>query len=548
MEHANHAFCRMMGYEAAEVVRMTAADFLAEQSRSQVGTIADATRTEGIWRGTLVRHRRDGSTFLTSCTVTSLADDAGRITQLVGVERDVTRETELRDQLIHTERLAAAGQLVSGVAHELNNPLQSVVGFTELLLEGETATGNPGRPRAHPVGGEPCGQDCPQPAGVRPALVGGAGARQSVNDLVQSALALRSYELGVANIAIDADYAEDLPQVRVNREEIQQVLLNLLLECRARDEDDIAIAVTCASRRWPATERVVVEVQDDGPGVPQSVAGRIFEPFFSTKEVGQGTGLGLSIALGIIEAHGGTLVLAEASEGACFRLTLPVPPSPKLRQESIAGAARRFQPASLGQRALVADDEEPVRMLLRRLLTRRGFAVDLATDGQMADTLLEQQPVRRRAVRRQDAERRGARALRQHPAAAAGRAGPVRVHQRRHSESPAPPPERLIAGVVAVEALRRTQARQRARSGRRTSPRPAGRRGCTPIAGTDYRFFAAAFVGVFCSTTSFARNLAMASMSATGTVSESGKRIVPLLTSYGARSFLNAATRRAVAG
>jgi PAS domain S-box-containing protein len=134
IEHANDAFCRAIGYKVTDVAQMVADDFLAEQSRSQVGTITDAVRSDGAWRGTLVRRRRDGSTFLTSCTVTSLADDAGRVTQLVGVERDITRETELRNQLIHTERLAAAGQLVSGVAHELNNPLQSVVGFTELLL------------------------------------------------------------------------------------------------------------------------------------------------------------------------------------------------------------------------------------------------------------------------------------------------------------------------------------------------------------------------------------------------------------------------------
>ena len=387
MEHANHAFCRMMGYEAAEVVRMTAADFLAEQSRSQVGTIADATRTEGIWRGTLVRQRRDGSAFLTSCTVTSIADDAGRITQLVGVERDVTHETELRDQLIHTERIAAAGQLVSGVAHELNNPLQAVVGFTELLLEGERR--------------QETREDLEQIlseanraakivrnllAFVRRSSVERASA--GVNDLVKSALALRSYELGVANIRIDADYAEDLPQVRVNREEIQQVLLNLLLNAEhamktVRDRGHLRITTMACDGA------VVVEVQDDGPGVPQSVAGRIFEPFFSTKEVGQGTGLGLSIALGIIEAHGGTLVLAETSEGACFRLTLPGAAAAEVAEESIEAPPEQFHPASLGQRALVADDEEPVRMLLRRLLTRRGFAVDLATDGQMAETLLE---------------------------------------------------------------------------------------------------------------------------------------------------------------
>jgi CheY-like chemotaxis protein len=208
-----------------------------------------------------------------------------------------------------------------------------------------------------------------------------------VNEIVQSAVALRAYEFSVANIEIEADYAGDLPPVRVNREEIQQVLLNLLLNA----EHAMKTAVEPAKlrvRTMTSDAGVVVEFHDNGPGVPAAVAGRIFEPFFSTKEVGQGTGLGLSIALGIAEAHGGTLALADAGRGACFRLTLP---AAELRT---SGEAREVQAATVkvasGQRALVADDEQPVRLLLRRLLTRRGFAVDLAVDGQMAAKLLDQ--------------------------------------------------------------------------------------------------------------------------------------------------------------
>ncbi|MGH9255501.1 MAG: hybrid sensor histidine kinase/response regulator [Vicinamibacterales bacterium] len=386
MEHANQTFCRTIGYESAEVVQMAASDFLAEQSRSQVATITDAARRDGIWRGALVRRRRDGSTFLTSCTVTSLADDAGRVTQLVNVERDVTRETELRDQLIHAERLAAAGQLVSGVAHELNNPLQSVVGFAELLLEGE-------RRKEAREDIEQILSEATRAAKIVQNLL--AFVRRSsvertpasLNALVQSAVALRAYEFGVANIEIDADYSNDVPPVRVNREEIQQVLLNLLLNAehamKANGERG-----RLRVRTMTCDAGVVVEVHDNGPGVPASMAGRIFEPFFSTKEVGQGTGLGLSIALGIVEAHGGTLLLADASQGACFRLTLPA------AEATSAVDAREKLPvpvryALAGQRALVADDEEPVRQLLRRLLTRRGFAVDLAIDGRMAERFLE---------------------------------------------------------------------------------------------------------------------------------------------------------------
>jgi PAS domain S-box-containing protein len=386
MEHANDAFCRALGFKPAEVVQMAAADFLAEQSRSQVETIVEAVRADSIWRGTLVRRRRDGSTFLSSCTVTSLADDTGRVTQLVGVERDVTRETEIREQLIHAERLSAAGQLVSGVAHELNNPLQSVLGFTELLIDGEH------RPDTR-SDLEQIHSEANRAAKIVRNLL--AFVRRSsperssanLNDLVQSAVALRSYEFSVANIELNVKYAHDLPAVMVNREEIQQVLLNLLLNAehamKANQESGRLSVRTTAGETG-----VSVEVHDNGPGVPPAVAGRIFEPFFSTKEVGQGTGLGLSIALGIVEAHGGTLTLAETVEGACFRLTLP---SAEVKQpgEIRAAAPAAARPTMAGQRALVADDEASVRMLLQRLLTRRGFAVDLAADGRAAEQLLE---------------------------------------------------------------------------------------------------------------------------------------------------------------
>ncbi len=386
MEHANDAFCRAMGFKPTEVVQMAAADFLAEQSRSQVDTIIDAVRADAIWRGTLVRRRRDGSTFLSSCTVTSLADDTGRITQLVGVERDITRETELRDQLIHSERLAAAGQLVSGVAHELNNPLQSVVGFAELLLEGEHRLDvRSDLEQIHSEANRAAKIVRNLLAFVRRSPSERVPA--SLNDLVQSAVALRAYEFGVSNIELDVRYAEEVPPVLVNREEIQQVLLNLLLNA----EHAMKTSQGCGQlgiRTMVDEAGVSVEVHDNGPGVPPAMARRIFEPFFSTKDVGQGTGLGLSIALGIVDAHGGTLVLADTAKGACFRLTLPtakVKPPAEARAASAAPAGA----AITGQRALVADDEGPVRMLLQRLLTRRGFAVDLAADGRMAAQLLE---------------------------------------------------------------------------------------------------------------------------------------------------------------
>jgi signal transduction histidine kinase len=130
--------------------------------------------------------------------------------------------------------------------------------------------------------------------------------------------------------------------VLVNREEVQQVVLNLVLNAeqamRSAREGGTLSVTTKLSGDGGA---VVVEVKDDGPGVPAALAGRVFEPFFSTKEVGEGTGLGLSIAMGIAQAHGGSLELIPTSVGACFRLTLPAAEPGESGQEALASAGER---------------------------------------------------------------------------------------------------------------------------------------------------------------------------------------------------------------
>jgi two-component system NtrC family sensor kinase len=317
----------------------------------------------------------------------ALSDEDGRVTHFVSVERDVTKDTQLRDQLIHSERLAAVGQLVSGVAHELNNPLQSVAGYTELLLQAE-------RRKETREDLEQIRAQADRAAKIVRNLLafvrrsGSERVTTDINDIVRSTVALRSYEFALANIEVEEQYAEPLPAVSVNREEIQQVLLNLILNAEQ------AMGATRGSGRLvlrtAVTERgVQVEIQDDGPGIPEPLTGRVFEPFFSTKGVGQGTGLGLSIALGIAEAHDGRLTLEQTSPGACFRLVLPATTAQPAQVCEPSRSPDVPRPAT-GRRALVADDELPLRQLLQRLLIRRGFAVDTAEHGYAAMALIEQ--------------------------------------------------------------------------------------------------------------------------------------------------------------
>jgi len=387
IEHANSAFCRALGYPLSALIGMKMTELLADQSRSQLDAIGETVRSGGVWRGTLVRRRQDKSTFLSSSTVVSLFNDGGSVTHFVGVERDITNETQMREQLIHSERLAAVGQLVSGVAHELNNPLQAVVGFAELLMDGET--------RQEKIADlELVRAEANRAAKIVRNLL--AFVRRSatervivdVNDIVRSAVALRQYEFLNANIELQEHYGDNVPLVNVNREEIQQVILNLLLNAEHAMRSNRGCGRLQLGTGVSGSD-VIVDVQDDGPGIPPAIAGQIFEPFFSTKGVGQGTGLGLSIALGIAEAHGGKLSLAPSSIGACFRLTLPAAKIQEAQAPRPTAGANAWIEAT-GRRALVADDESAVRELLQRLLTKRGFAVDVAEDGYAAAEILRQ--------------------------------------------------------------------------------------------------------------------------------------------------------------
>jgi two-component system NtrC family sensor kinase len=241
---------------------------------------------------------------------------------VVSLEQDTSDERRLREQMIHSERLSAVGQLVAGVAHEINNPLQAVMGITELLLEAEQ------RPEVRPDL-ELIRTHASRVAWIVHSLL--LFARRDtlersiadLNEIVRSTLALRSFDFHAGQISVRQDCADDLPMIVANHGQIQQIVLNLVLNAEHAIRGTRRPG-TIGVRTGHAADSVFVDVSDDGPGVPGTAAGRIFEPFFTTKPVGQGTGLGLSVSLGIAEAHGGSLALVPSERGACFRLTLPV--------------------------------------------------------------------------------------------------------------------------------------------------------------------------------------------------------------------------------
>jgi len=297
----------------------------------------------------------------------------GHVTHFVGVQRDITEELHLRDQLVHSERLSAIGELVAGVAHEINNPLQTIIGCVELMIEERRHEGQLRDLELVRQEATRAGQI------VRNllAFVRRTAPDRVTTDLNQIARAtaqLREHHLHQSNIALQLELHPGALPVAVNREEIQQIVLNLLLNA----EHALGESPGTILMRTEAGERAhKLQVIDTGPGISPELRGRVFEPFFTTKEVGQGTGLGLSIALGIARAHGGSLDLCPSAAGACFQLTLPgragttTAEEGKIRTPDHSGKAG----SAASRHALVIEDEAPIRALLARMLTNRDYAV-----------------------------------------------------------------------------------------------------------------------------------------------------------------------------
>ena len=321
IEYANEAFCRATGYTHEELDAMAPTALVAEESAAAIPIFNQSLKARKVTRVSATLARRDGGSFQAACVAAPIVGAGGRVTHFVAVIRDTTEEVRLREQLVRSERLSALGEFVSGVAHEINNPLQSIIGSLELVLDQHIEAPLRGDiERARFEAGR---------AGriVRNLL---RFVRQApherllldLNEIVKATMSVRAYELEMTGIAIREEYAPLLPLVLVNREEIQQVILNLIMNAQQAMSDPAGTRVLSV-RTFMAGPDAVLEIRDTGPGVPAELAGRIFEPFFTTKSAGAGPGLGLSLSLGIANAHQGQLELVAASSGCCFRLTLP---------------------------------------------------------------------------------------------------------------------------------------------------------------------------------------------------------------------------------
>ncbi len=247
----------------------------------------------------------------------------------MGERLQQSRQDVLRaeKQVWHAERLAAIGRLASGLAHEINNPINGVRNCIYAIKsdpENQTQT-------AEYL--EMMDEGLTHASGVIEKLLGFARKQQSglalldLNDAVESVLRLIHFKLGRKNITLESELADNLPQIMADRQLLQEVIMNLLINAVDAVSDGGLIRI----RSYADPTDVWLEVHDLGHGIPEEIQSRIFDPFYTTKDTGEGTGLGLSISLGIIQAHGGTLQVSSAPQnGTTFTIQLPAEPSTRV--------------------------------------------------------------------------------------------------------------------------------------------------------------------------------------------------------------------------
>jgi len=335
---------------------------------------------KSVEAGQIQQERLD---FLTTiASQVAIAIDSAKLYQ--DLEQKVTELKRLQGQLIQTEKLSAIGELVSGVAHEINNPLTSVVGFTQLLLE---TTENPrDREFLEKIFSE--AMSCSEI--IRNLLTfarrhPAEKSYTSVNEIIRKALELKRYQLETDGVEIIEHLSDAIPPAWIDPHQMQQVFFNIihnahqaLLERKKLSSGALQLTITSEVKNGLVT----ISFHDTGPGILPDVLPKIFEPFFTTKEVGVGTGLGLSISYGIVKEHGGEILIENLfGEGVTFIVTFPLNEQGNEKGGNPNRTKLNSHPA---KRILIVNDGSATREMCAYILRSEGFRVEVIESGQSA--------------------------------------------------------------------------------------------------------------------------------------------------------------------
>jgi PAS domain S-box-containing protein len=382
-----------LGYERGDLGQVRLPDLFAAESRPRIRRLFEELRRTGrVTDEPVTLSTKSGAPIVAQLdavaggaeTRVALRDITARIRQEQALE-EARRQLQVKDQILHAEKLRALGEMLSGVAHELNNPLGAITGFAEMLARREPTE----EARLIRQEAERCSRivnNLLRFARRRPP----EKAMVDVRRILLDALELRAYHFKSKGVTVQHDLAAGLPQTWADESALGQVFLNILNNA----EDAVALrgpAGQIRVRAWREERQIFISFTDNGSGIPRDQIRQIFDPFFTTKEPGQGTGLGLSVAYGIIQEHRGRITAqSEVGVGTTITVELPV------RQEDATRLRRRAAPpaaevAPSGRRILVVEDEPSMRKLLRDVLALDRHTVVEAADAPAALGLTERE-------------------------------------------------------------------------------------------------------------------------------------------------------------
>ncbi|AFM23574.1 PAS domain S-box protein [Desulfomonile tiedjei] len=390
--YANPAFEKITGYSREDAIGNKPNILKSGQHNNDFYEHLWKTITDGkVWSGRIINRKKDGSLFEEESTISPVKDDSGKIANYVAVKRDVTREVSLQAQLLQAQKMEAVGTLAGGIAHDFNNILQVTLGYSELLLQEKEEGDSEYADLKKILHAAKNGAELVQSLLTFSRKVEPKFVQLSINrQITQVEKLLRRTIPRMIEIQLNLD--PDVSEIDADPTQIEQVLMNLAVNARDAMPDggtitirthDVTLDTDYCNFHAEATpgDYVLLSVSDTGHGMHKEELQHIFEPFYTTKELGRGTGLGLAIIYGIIKQHGGHIACySEVGKGTRFEIYFPA-----IKRDTITDIESSLEMPAFGtETVLIVDDERFVRELGCRILERNGYSVLTADDGEEA--------------------------------------------------------------------------------------------------------------------------------------------------------------------